>query len=108
MVPTHYHNGEVMLFDSLWNDKLSPSLEEQLVRIYQLAIKDGGLLVTVVPGQQQEGCTDYRLFSVAFAYHTAVGDNLAVVVLLGVWDCIYQLQINGLVIIVNKAITLIL
>ena len=65
-----------MLFDSLWNCKLPQSLEKQLVRIYQPTIKDGGLLVTVVPVQQQQGCKDCELFSVAFAYYAAAGDNL--------------------------------
>ena len=80
-VATHYHNGEVNLYVSLSNGRLSPSLQEQLVQIYKPAIKKGGLLVTVMPVQQQTGSTDCGLFSIAYAYHAACGDNLARMVL---------------------------
>ena len=75
-VATSYLHGEVLLYDSLFNGKLSASLEEQIVRVYRPAVADGGLLVTAVPVQQQTGGTDCGLFSIAFSYHAAIGDDL--------------------------------
>ena len=54
-VTTAYHNGEVLLYDSLFPGYLTPSTEEQLVRIYRPAVKDSCLLVTAIPVQQQRG-----------------------------------------------------
>ena len=73
---THYHNGEVKLYDSLSNGKILPSLEEQLVQIYQPEVQYGGLLVILMPVQQQTGSADCGLFSIAYAYHAACGDDL--------------------------------
>ena len=46
------------------------------MRLYQPAVRDNLLMVTAVSTQQQEGTTDCGLFSIAAAYHAAVGDNL--------------------------------
>ena len=75
-IATHYSGGEVLLYDSCFPGTLSPSTEEQLVRLYQPAVRDNLLMVTAVSTQQQEGSTDCGLFSIAAAYHAAVGDNL--------------------------------
>ena len=40
------------------------------------AANDSALIVTQYPVQQQSGSTDCGLFSIAFAYHAAIGDNL--------------------------------
>ena len=64
------------LYDSLFTGKLTPSLEEQLIRIHRPAIQDSGLLVRAVPVQQQTGNTSCGAFSIAFAYHAAKGNDL--------------------------------
>ena len=72
-IATAYHDGEV---DSLFPGSLTPSTEEQLVRLYRPAVRDSCLMVTAVPVQQQEGGVDCGLFSIAAAYHSAMGDDL--------------------------------
>ena len=42
---------------------LSPSLQEQLLQLYKLAVKDDQLMVTIVPIQQQRGPEDCGLYS---------------------------------------------
>ena len=44
--------------------------------LYQPAVQASLLMVTAVSIQQQEGATDCGLFSIAVAYHVAVGDDL--------------------------------
>ena len=45
------------------------------MRLYRLAVRDNCLMVTAVSVQQQEGDVDCGLFSIAAAYHSAVGDD---------------------------------
>ena len=78
-VATAYRGGEVHLYDSCFPGSLSPSTEEQLVRLYRPAVRDGMLMVKADSIQQQEGGIDCGLFSVAAAYHSAMGDNLGLV-----------------------------
>ena len=57
--------------------QLSSSLEEELAAIYGgQSGSDDGLMVTRVPAQQQQGGVDCGLFSVAFAFHAAHGDDV--------------------------------
>ena len=55
---------------------MSPSVEQQIARVYKPAIREGLIMVTVVSVQQQEGATDCGLFSIAFAYHAVLEENL--------------------------------
>ncbi len=51
----------------------------QLARIYghlEGSIEDGGLTIHHVSVQKQEGTKDCGLYSIAFAYHTALGEDL--------------------------------
>ena len=74
---TSLHDGEVRLYDSCFHGhKLSASIEEQLVRIYKTSVRDCVLPVTVIPVQQQMGSVDCGVFSIAFAYHGALGENV--------------------------------
>ena len=76
-VTTSLHDGEVRLYDSCFHGhKLSASIEEQLVRIYKTSVRDRVLPVTVMPVQQQTGSVDCGVFSIAFAYHAALGENV--------------------------------
>ena len=52
--------------------ELTPSLEEQLVRIYSPLARDESLVINIVSVQQQSGGTDCGLFPTAFALHTAM------------------------------------
>ena len=45
------------------------------MRLYRPAVRDNCLMVTAVSFQQQEGDADCGLFSIAAAYHSAVGDD---------------------------------
>ena len=74
-VATAYHDGEVHIYDSCFPGYLCPSTEEQLVRLYRPAVRGGTLMVTANSIQQQEGSTDCGVFSVAAAYHCAMGDD---------------------------------
>ncbi len=76
-VATSYRDGQVKLYDSLFNGKLSPSLEVQLIQLYRPAIRDGGLLVTAESVQQQSGGTDCGAFGIAFAYYAAQGKDVS-------------------------------
>ena len=75
-VATSYHGGTVKLYDSVSTDSLTPSLEKQMAQIYRPAIRDGQMMVTVVPVQQQKGSTDCGVYSIAAAYNAALGKNL--------------------------------
>ena len=66
------HAGEVQLYDSCSSGSLSPSLQEQLLQLYKLAVKDDQLMVTIVPIQQQRGPEDCGLHSIATAYDAAL------------------------------------
>ncbi len=48
-VTTSYHGGNMMLCDSAFSGRLTPSLEKQVAQIYRPAVKDGILPVTMVP-----------------------------------------------------------
>ena len=69
-------NGEVYLFDSLFNGTLTPSAELQIAQLYKPLIMSNGLLVSVVPIQQQQETNNCGLFSIAAAYHTAVRSDI--------------------------------
>ena len=45
-VASSYFDGKVRLYDSLFNGKLTPSIEVQLIQLYRPAIRDGALVVT--------------------------------------------------------------
>ena len=78
-VATAYLDGEVYLYDSCFPGRVSPSVEQQLVQLYRPAVRDGMLSVKVIAVQQQDGCTDCGLFSIATSYHAAMGDHLEVI-----------------------------
>ena len=59
------------LYDSHFNNNVTPSLEVQLVQLYHPAIEGGVLLVTAESVQQQTGANDCGLFNIIFAYHAA-------------------------------------
>ena len=67
---------EVRVYNSLGADTLTSSMDEQLARIYKPFVANGGLLVSRMPVQQQKDGFDCGLFSIAFAYHAAAGDNV--------------------------------
>ncbi len=56
-----YRQGEVLLYDSLFNGKIMPSTEVDLAQLFQPAIREGMLKVTVLPFQQQKAATDCGL-----------------------------------------------
>ena len=71
-VATSYMDVELKLYDSMFTGEITPSLEEQLVRIYSPLAQDESLVVSV---HQQSGGTDSGLFSTAFALHAAMRKN---------------------------------
>ena len=77
-VTTAFSDGSVFLYDSLVGntETLPLSLKEQFSTVYKCAANDSALIVTQYTVQQQSGSTDCGLFSIAFAYHAAIGDNL--------------------------------
>ena len=82
-IATAYHHRQVYIYDSLFTGSLTPSTEEQLVRLYrpamrnncQPAVRNNCLMVTAVSVQQQEGGVDCGLFNIAAAYHSAVSGD---------------------------------
>lgn len=60
--------GEVRLYDSFVSTTLAPSLKAQ-------STKSGRLMIIEMPVQQQVNHADCGLFSIAFAYHLALGDE---------------------------------
>ena len=64
-------------YDSLFQGKLTPSLEHQIAQLYSCAAQNGMIKVKAVPMQQQTGSTDCGLFSIAAAVHVALGDSMA-------------------------------
>ena len=66
------------LFDSLTRDDLPSTLEQQIAAVYaSFCSKDGLLMITKVGVQQQKGMMDCGLFAIAFAYHSALSDNVS-------------------------------
>ena len=51
-------------------------LQEQIAVIYKEAANGNTLTVNAIPVQQQAGGEDCGLFSIAFAYHAALGEDL--------------------------------
>ena len=78
-VTSAYFEGEVQLYDSNAGTTLSSSLKSQLKQLYQCAAKDGVLNILQMPVQQQSNGTDCGLFSIAYAYHLALGDEPAAI-----------------------------
>ena len=77
-VTTFSDGNEIFLFDSLTHDDLPSTLEEQIAAVYaSFCSKDGLLTITKVGVQQQKGMTDCGLFAIAFAYHSARGDDVS-------------------------------
>ena len=52
-ITTAMINGEVYLFDCLFNGTLTPSAELQIAQLYKPLISSNGLLVSVVPKTRQ-------------------------------------------------------
>ena len=48
-VASSYQNGQVKLYDSLFNGKIAPSLEVQLAQLYRPNITNSHILVTAEP-----------------------------------------------------------
>ena len=66
----------MQLYDSNAGRQLTPCLEVQLAQMYGSCQKNGQLLITQMPVQQQDNGRDCGLFAIAFAYHAAQGDDL--------------------------------
>ena len=66
-----YSPGHVKLYNSHFNNNLTPSLGVKLVQLYRPVIEGGVLLVTAKSVQQQTGANNCGLFSIIFAYHAA-------------------------------------
>ena len=73
----NYIDGEVRLYDSSFNGWLSQSIVYQICRVYADAAKEGNILVTVVPVQQQIGTSICGVMAIANGYHAVCGDSLA-------------------------------
>ena len=71
-----YTGGEVQLYDSFASDGLTSSLEQQLAQMYEPAAKEGNLTVMQMPVHQQSNARDCGVYSIAYAYHAAVGDDI--------------------------------
>lgn len=76
-ITTALINGDVCIFDSSFDGRLTASVEMQIAQMYKPLISKHGLLVTVMPIQQQStGLNNCGLFSIATAYHIAKGDDI--------------------------------
>ena len=75
-ITTSLTDNEVRLYDSCYNGRLSSSVELQIMQLYQQAVTDAGLVVTVFPIQQQRGTNNCGLLSIAAAVHVANGDDV--------------------------------
>ena len=71
-----YFGKELQLYDSSASGKLTFSLEEQLSQIYQGAKKEWCPESETMPVQQQANTRDCGVYSIAYAYHAALGDDL--------------------------------
>ena len=67
--------GEVYIYDSAFDGTLTPSAELQIAQLYRPLIESNGLLVTVVPIQQQIQANNCGLFSIAAAYSAVTKDT---------------------------------
>ena len=77
-IATSYQNGEVQLFGSYYNGKLTQKVELQLCQLYRPLIDSEGLLVSVVALQQQSpGTVNCGPLCIAAAFHIAAGDDVA-------------------------------
>ena len=76
-VATAYIDGEVRLFDSSFNGRLSHSIEYQICRVYRDTASEGNILVTVVPVPQQDDDSICGVMTIANGYHAICGSNLA-------------------------------
>ena len=74
---TTYIDSKVRLYDSSFNDWLSQSIEYQICQMYTDAAKEGSILVTVVPVQQQIGTSICSVMAIANGYHAICGENSA-------------------------------
>jgi hypothetical protein len=73
--------GTVDLFDSKFHGKLCSTLTHQLALVYRTLAESfdddtSEIPINIPRVQQQEGCIDCGLFALAFAVHTALGDDL--------------------------------
>ena len=75
-VATNYHQDEIRLYDTKCFPKLHGCLQEQIALIYKEAANGNTLTVKAIPVQQQSGGEYCGLFSIAFAYHAALGEDL--------------------------------
>ena len=75
-ITTALIKGEVCVFDSCFNGKLTPSAELQVAQMYSPLVQSNSLLVTVILMQQQQGANNCALFSIAAAYHACKGEDL--------------------------------
>ena len=55
---------------------LHDSLQEQIALIYKEAANGNTLTVKAIPVQQQTGGEDCGLFSIAYSYHAALGEDI--------------------------------
>ena len=69
-------SGEVRIYDSLSSTKFTSGMEKQLLQLYGAATSSNALLVTSMPVQQQRGVCDCGMFAIAFAVHTAAGQDV--------------------------------
>ena len=69
--------GEVRIYSSLSSTKFTPGMEKQLLQLYRAATLSNALLVSSMPVQQQRGICDCGMFAIAFAIHTAAGQDVA-------------------------------
>ena len=68
-------DGKVLLMDSLYLRKVSIQLEEQLTSIY---VSNGTeFIINVINVDQQNDSSSCGPYAIAFAYHTAMGDDLS-------------------------------
>ena len=78
-ISTSFQDGEVKLYDSHFRGGISSCLELQIVQMYSplVSASSGGLLVSVVPLQQQSSRSlNCGPFCIAAGYHAASGDDL--------------------------------
>lgn len=74
---TAFIDGEVRLYDSSFNGRLSKSIECQICQVYAEAANEGSILLRVVPVQQQIGTSICGVMAIANGYHAIRGDDLA-------------------------------
>ena len=75
-VATSYHQDEIRLYDSKCFPNIHDSLQEQIALIYREVANGNTLTVNAIPVQQQTGGDDCGLFSIAYSYHAALGEDL--------------------------------